>query len=391
MYATAAILALGLGGCLPDVVGMYEAEKSAALARAVELPPTWEADVAIVIAAPAIQRLAEGIVGGGAEALGKGVGISLPLGQSAKLVPRLRAERTVVAPSDECPACFDIDADLGGKVTWSALGAEGSFSIASSVRGVLALSIENGRTVLARVRRVSKVSVQVGGLGALRVDPASVLQGAIESAIAERAPAIRVYEVNTEALPLRDMRLRTDRGAATIELLTDVPGAPPIPRVVAPADGFRAAIGLGTVTGLIRREAFARGKVAHDVAADVRRLDVVNRQFALDLRLWRLVGRGWWRDYAVTGTLAVEQGKLVLEPAAAAPAGASPGAALVDPLAVLAQQAILDGIVRSLRQALPMRIDARAGSRWLRGAPTSATGAEGVLVIDGSIAWGDPE
>jgi hypothetical protein len=314
------------------------------------------------------------------------VEIALPLGQRAKLVPRLRAERAEVVPSEQCAACFDVDVQLGGKVSWEALGAEGSFALASEVRGVLELSIQHGREVVAKVRRVSGISMEIGGLGALRADPAAVLRGALEKAVAEHGPTIRLYEVNQEVLPTRDMRLRTDRGGATIELLTDVPGAPSIPRVVAPHDGFRVAVGLGTVTGLLRREAFARGTLAYDTAADVRKIDVSDRKFALELRLWRLVGRGWWRDYAVRGDLAVADGKLQLKPREAAPLGASPGAALVDPLALLAERAILDGIVRAVRQALPLRIDARMASRTLHGEPTSATGAEGVLVIDGDVA-----
>ena len=84
------------------------------------------------------------------------------------------------------------------------------------------------------------------------------------------------------------------------------------------------------------------------------------------LRLWKVEGRGlWWRDYTATGTLTQKKHKLSLSGESVIEGEKSPRAGLVDPLALIAESFILDGISEQLSQSLPTHKSTQMdGLKW---------------------------
>jgi hypothetical protein len=67
----------------------------------------------------------------------------------------------------------------------------------------------------------------------------------------------------------------------------------------------------------------------------------------------RIKGRGWWRDYTITGTVEPKQKRIVLNPEEVVVGEKSDGAAVVDPLAALGRGVILRSIENALSTAFP--------------------------------------
>ncbi|MEC7946562.1 MAG: hypothetical protein VX265_03280, partial [Myxococcota bacterium] len=104
---------------------------------------------------------------------------------------------------------------------------------------------------------------------------------------------------------------------------------------------------------LMRRMAFEAGPQELDVAIDPRALAVDGDRFTLALRLWRLKGAGWWRDYTVEGRMGVQRGALRMVGRDAREGEKSRGAGLADPIALLAEGRILDAVGDGVDQSLP--------------------------------------
>jgi hypothetical protein len=150
-------------------------------------------------------------------------------------------------------------------------------------------------------------------------------------------------------------------------------------------EGIRVSVSETALLGLARRAAFERGELTMQVYADPRALVVDGQRFALTLRLWRLVGRGWWRDYSVSGTLAIEGGKLRMKADDVAEIAQSPGAGIVDPLAALFEGQVLSAIEESVQQSLPAAHAQRVGDVRFRAAARSVSGKDGTLTVEAAL------
>ena len=128
--------------------------------------------------------------------------------------------------------------------------------------------------------------------------------------------------------------------------------------------------------------------LSHDVVADPRALDIKRGAFELQLRLWRIKGRGWWRDYTVSGSFTHENGRVVLEPKDVRQTGQSPGAVLVDPLAALAEGHILDGMARALQTSVPTTSSQDVGGAPMTVRIDTAWGAGALVSLKGTLDTG---
>jgi hypothetical protein len=262
--------------------------------------------------------------------------------------------------------------------------------ISASASAVIAVSVRDGNIIEARPRRVDSLSVEVPTLGNLRVNAAGPLQDWLKTLLVERIAPVRIATLDTSALPIRDLRLSTTSDHLVIELLTDVPGAVPLRALPAPAQGVEMVMSESVITGLARRAAFEAGTLQMDVAVDPRKLSVDGSAFVLDLRLWRLVGRGWYRDYRVNGEIGVDirangAPRLRLEAKTAEETAASPGALLVDPIAALFQAKILDAIVNAMDRSLPAQTKQRVAGVALAAKMTTARGISEALHVYGTL------
>jgi hypothetical protein len=371
--------------CGPDIRAMYEDQRVAALTVATEKPSTWEPDLVLQIAGPDFSQAVGDAI---RVALTRDVPvlkIPLALGMEAKLEPSIGVEEAALHPSDSCASCLAFDAVLTGRAKWTLGPASGTIPLDVGAKGVFSLEIVDGHIIEAMPRAVSQVRVRITDLAGLSVNPSREIQEWLTGQLSSRVPHIKVVELDTSTLPLRDLRLRSSPGVVRVEALTNVPGSLPVGALPVPEHGVELAISETALIGLVRRAAFEKGELTMDVYADPLALEVNGGEFALDLRLWRLVGRGWWRDYRVYGRLAVEDRQVKLVPSRTEPLGASPGAGLVDPLAALFEGKILETITSSVAQSLPATQRQDLGMVRLRADTSAVTGAADALVVDGTL------
>ncbi len=371
--------------CGPDVRSMYEEEKVRAMAVASDTPAEWKPDLVVGLGDEALGDAVQAVLDDQLSATVKAIPVELPLGAAAKLTPHLSVRKLELRPGQGCESCLHFEATLGGDVDWTLGGMGGKFPGKVTAAGQLQLVVQEGTKVALKPFKVGKVELAAGDLGGFRVSPASQLQDYVRAIVGEQLQPIPLADLGAAGLPIRVLRIKTGEHAVRIEALTNVPGATEATVGDPAADALLVGISESAVTGLLRREAFAKGTVAMDVAIDPRAIHVDGAAFRLDLRLWRLAGTGWWRDYDCAGTLSVQRGKLRLEPGSVNEVEASPNAELVDPLAALAQSQILEAIADNLAQTLPVAESTKLGGVKLRAVATGVRGASGTLILDAAL------
>ena len=374
-----------LMGCGPDIHALYEEQRVTALTIASSVETPWEPDLVFALGAGAMAKAVDAAATAALEKKAKPLSLELPLGASASLTPRLRVGRATLSPSDACESCLHFDLQVRGTIDWSLGALDGSFPADVEVGGAVELRVESGTQVVARPFRVGKVAMKSGELGGLRANPSTVVQDFVRKAVGESLPPIPLVDLSATGLPIRDLRLDTADNTARIEVLTNVPGARPATVGIPGNDMILLGISETALAGLLRRNAFAQGPVYMDTAIDPQAIHVEGNNFQLNLRLWRLVGSGWWRDYDILGTLAVSDNKIALAPTIVQETGQSAGAEWVDPLAALFETQILAGIADSLQRSLPAATRQDVAGVGLRAIAKTVRGENNTLVIEGEL------
>ncbi|GDX83593.1 hypothetical protein LBMAG42_54040 [Deltaproteobacteria bacterium] len=371
--------------CGPDIRSLYEEERTHALTLASDVPADWQPDLVVAIGEEALGRAVTVAASEALESQSRPVNIELPLGANATLRPKLKVKSAVLSPGQGCESCVHFELDVRGDVSWSLGALGGSFPARLAVGGQLQVGVEDRTRVVARPFKIGKVELESGELGGLRANPSAALQDWVRAAVGTSLPPIPIADLGGGELPVRLLRVKTGEHALRVEVLTNVPGA----RAATVPDPSPEALILGlsetALSGLLRREAFEKGTVAMDVAVDPRAIDVEGNAFHLNLRLWRLVGSGWWRDYDVMGTLALNGGKIALKAGSVEETAASSGAELVDPLAALAQTQILEAIATNLERTLPGSAGEKVGGVKLRAVVTGVRGVGETLLVDAQL------
>lgn len=378
------MLLLWLSACTPDVHPAYDAARTEALTVATERPAAWSPDLVVTVPRDDFEGVIDAALTSALQAQGKGFRIEV-LGSSIELHPKLVLDRAKLRPSDDCATCLAFNTRLTGSATFSILGVPGSLPLSVSVGGLFSIEVRDGKYVYAQPRRVNRVGVELNDLGGLRVDPSKAIQDWVTALLGDHLPAIPILTLDTDSIPIRDLRLHTSGDAIAVEALTNVPGARPVGVVPAPTHGMRLALSASALTGLARRAAYQAGTFSYDTAVDPQSIAVSGDTFTMALRIWRLDGRGWWRDYSVTGHLAVDGGKVRLKPDSVAETARSPGAAFADPLAALFEGKILDVVADGIDRTLPGQAAQDLGAVKLGARVTSVSGTADTLVVDADL------
>ncbi len=234
-------------------------------------------------------------------------------------------------------------------------------------------------------RSLRDLDVTVSGLG-LGYATQPVRQWLDTNLLAD-VPPQELTTLGGDDLPLRSVRVVPRPKALQVQLLTVLPKAKPVAIVDAAPEGWRLDVSPSTLTGMAAAVAYEQGPLERDIVPTPTSLALDGDRFTLGLRLWRVSGKGWWRDYEVTGRVTVERGRFHFEPESAKKVRASRGAALADPLAALGRGVILKAIEEALATTLPAthRDDAeglrtRVTARSISGRPGRIT-AEGDMVV----------
>ena len=123
-----------------------------------------------------------------------------------------------------------------------------------------------------------------------------------------------------------------------------------------------------------------------DIVPEPTHLTIEGDTFELGLRLWRVSGRGWWRDYTISGTVEAGTKRVLLAPVSVTKDAASPGAALVDPLAFLGQGVILRTIESALNTSMPASRADRFIGLDAALSVSKVQGEHGAVIVDGTLA-----
>lgn len=382
----AALVLLGAQvlACASGIQAMYDEEKLEALAKA-DAPSSWQPDLRLRLSQDSLDGLVQTAMDAGLLSWKERVELKLPLGVEARLDPQAEVERLTLSASQACEGCLAVDARLDGKARWSAAGASGTVPFTARVGGTVSFAVARdgqGWALSGRLRDVD--SVKVGSAEVGTIDATSVLGDWVRQALSKVEP-IALGTVGGAEMPLAAARLVTSSGDLEVQLLSDLADRTPIP----PGGSFDAPWELrastATLLGLARREAFEQGAIAYETAAIPTALRLDGDAFTLGLRLWRLEGSGWWRDYEVQGDLSVKAGRLSLSPTSAEEGDKSKGAGLADPLALLAEGRILQAVADGVKQTIPVSTAVSVGDRSVKARLETVTGAGDVAVLTGSL------
>jgi len=358
---TSLILLAGATGCPSTVLAEYQASKAEVLGAPAELGSNWKPEVRVRLSPDLAEAVVESVLEEGLSTK-RAITVSGPLGMSARVEPSVDVEELSLGAAKSCERCVNARASLDGKVGYDVAGYRGSVPL----HGRLAVDVALG---LARSGDEWSASATIEDVQSLEIDVPHAGKVALAGELEQwarrglrEAPAIPLGSFGGGGLPIRAARVAWNGDAVELEGATDVVGATPVSPGGAVPAGWAVSLDTQTLLALARRAAFEQGALSHDVAVDPRGLQIQDGgTFTLDLRLWRLTGAGWWRDYTVRGTLAIDGGKLVVRSTDVTETGKSRGAGLADPLALLVEGRILESIADAFDRAVPLRAGRVAG------------------------------
>lgn len=345
-----------LGACAGRIEALYAETREAVLAPVPPAPPQWAPDAVLLLP----DDLLEALVGQALEAVLDGVRNRITVGgvfAGASVVPKAALRKLEVSPGSACDACLTVRLRLKlsaevviGPVAMQPVQATADATVQLEVVDEPAAGT-TPRRLVARVRQVDRLDV--GGADGVQLVLDGALERWVQDLLSNRLPPIPLAEPG--AVPLRALRVRAVEGALVVEALTEGGAEATALRPAVPPGHWGVAVAQDALLALARRAAFEQGVLDLDVYLDPRGLTVDGDRFALDLRVWRLAGRGWWRDYRVSGAVNTTGQRLRLEPDAVEEVDRSRWAGLADPLALLARSRILDAIAEGATQSIKAR------------------------------------
>lgn len=349
---TSLVLLVLLGGCGSSIQPLYDAARDAALVDPGPPPASWTPDAVVQLSGPVVEDVLQ------AATRGRGpLSTTLALGP-AQVVPEVRLKSLRVVPSRPCEGgCVGLDAVFDGSIAWTAGPLKGTtpFSAHGALDAVFALTEDGDAFVVTAVpRKLRDLEIEIADLDATIKGLKRSIRTLIETEALSRVPPQTLIRFPRSDLPIRAGRIASEGTGARLELLTDVPVPGTATAGAAPTEGFVLSLAEGTLLGLARAEAFRHGPVAYGVVPEPTALRFTDDGFTLGLRLWRLEGVGWWRDYTITGTAEIRGGRLRLAPTDVVEGEKSKGATLADPLAALAEGLILKAIEDAVNTSLPL-------------------------------------
>jgi len=366
-------------GCPRPITSDYEDAKVEALRRAGPAPKDWAPDAVLHLSHEALGAVVTDLLAAYGT-LEDDVDASV-----ATLHPALTVKRVDLGKG-ACDDCLGVTSRLEGTLGIdTAVGdTEVPLTIDALFDAEVTVDRMGGSWVLRlKPRELRDLDVKVSGMGLGYAKP-TVKQWVGDNLLAD-VPPQEITTLGGDDLPVRAVRVVPRDRALQIHILTAVAKGRPVPVVDATPDGWRLDVSPETLAGMAAAEAYAMGPLQRDVVPVPTSLALDGDRFTLGLRLWRLSGRGWWRDNEVTGKVAVDGNQFSFQPEDARKLRSSAGAAFADPLAALGQGVILQAIEQALETTLPAtHRDDTEGLRT-RVATKSLTGARGVVTAEGRL------
>ena len=382
---------LMLPGCGKNkaVYRAYDEARAAALADPGPAPGSWRPDVKVQLSGKLMDELISVVLAERGE-FSEEIRVS-----AATLQPRAVVKSLVLGESDACKTCLAIDLDLSGTLDWSA-GVLGSGEVDYTARVAFDASFEAKKgpkrwKVFAKPRDVRSVRLSVSGWsGAVKNVAEAPLKKWLDENFVSQIQPIEVATFGTDSIPLRAMRVRPVRKGLAIEMLSSVPN----PGRVAVPDaqlkgGFIAWVSADTVVRYAAAESFELGPQDYDIVGEPRGFSLDKQRFSLDLRLWKVGGAGWWRDYTVGGKLGVRKDAIKLIADDVQEGEKSKGAAIADPLFFLGEGIVAKKMEEAFAMSLPNVIQQRAAGMATLTRIGGVRGVGEVIEVNGRIEFID--
>lgn len=375
----------------PELQADYDARKTAALSDPGAPSSGWQAEGALRLSAELLEELMAASIKAESKAAEpidlKGMGTVKPVLtlDSFKLV------------DGDCKTCIGAQGTLSGNATIKVAGIKKKIPFTADFTLDMTFETEarahkDGsalRHIILKPSKVRKLKVELSAAGkALDLDQYLKTYG---EQVLERIEPVDLGDLGGPELHLRDVRVKEEGGVMRIELLTDAPKGAPIkswPEV--PDTGFQVVMSEEALLSIARREAFALGEVSPGtgIFAEPTSLDLEGMGFEMGLRVWRLDGSDWWRDYTLKGDLSIVKEELVLKASSVEEGDKSKGAGIADPLALIGEAYIMRILQDSAQGALPGSEQFEVGSSSWNVVLEDAQGVGDNLVMSGRIKVG---
>lgn len=380
------LLFVGVLGCAGNIREQYNRERDQVLQKVGAPSSNWKGDLRIRIRPESLQTLTTAAMDAGLLEWKRTLRVNAPLGVTIQLRPDAEITRLSLDPGVECRECLSVKADLRGRARWEVGPLKGNLPFTAQLGGDVELALgRDGDAFQLRGRIAALDRLTVKGGNVKRIDVTPRIKRWVQAAL-DSTPPFTIARFGGKKLPLRGARLRMSPDAVTVEALSNVNGAPVLASSTPLGDqDWELRVSAATTLALLRREAFDAGTQSFDIAIDPRALSVNGDRFNLGLRLWRLSGRGWWREYDVNGRFLLKGEKIAMEANEATEKDRSRGAGFADPIALLVRRQILDAITDNLQQALPGSKSTTVQDLVIKAQTRSFAGEDDALVLKGAL------
>ena len=371
------LLFFSLIGCSGKIKSLYEQEKSNALLVLTEAPDDWKPDLRLRIAYSTINDL-------GKEALNtklKKVKINHKILRS-EVALVFKNEVQSFRIQDTPDESFGFKTRIKGTLDLDTLILKKTIPYSLSFEGDVEIFEKDG-SILGRLQSAKKLSLKTQEI------PNLDLSGILEGWFKENIPKTKPFELtklDLQNLQLRAINIDSNTKSADINMLSNVNGSRPIPRPDTKIKSdWELQLSQSLLKGWARRAAFKKGILQHGIAIDPKNIQLENQDFSMDLRLWKLEGGQWWRDYSITGDIDIKDKKLHLQGKEVKEIAESNWAGLADPLALLAEGFILDTIKEQINYAIPSQHSTNLQGRKLKAVLKNVRGENRHLSLYGSF------
>ncbi len=360
-----------------SVIPLYEEARTDALSDPGVPGARWKPDARMDLSNAVLDDLLSGLVVGTELAdapLDVGVGT---------MRAHLEIKRFELVPEPRADGALAADLRVAGPISLKTPLGLVEQPVGATARLVATLAVEQrpeGYALVLHAKSLERLELDAKGL----VDQA--LDGTIRDLVLSAVPDYDLAVFSAEDLPIRAMEAERTAAGVSLRIRTAAPDGEPLPELPAAGDdGFRVAVSAASLQQLARRQAFLSDPLQHDIVPEPTSLALSpGGDFVLGLRLWRPVGRGWWRTCEVKGSFEVKNGRVKIRAASVEELDQSKGAAFVDPLMALAEGVVFHAMEKALDVSLPaMRTDKVGGAK-------AATHVERVDIVGQAlVATGD--
>ena len=369
-------------GCQNHIADEYATRKAQILATPPALSEHWSPDIILRLDYNRMSELTNLVVN---DKLQK-----LPatkkefLGFTMGMQPKLSVQRLQIA---DAPAADEVQitATLKGVLNWNVGPKKGKEPLVVRIKTNAQVLNDNGELSI-KMNQIDTLNVQLAkvGINPLKsIDLSPWLQELMEEQL-NTLPPIHMGSIN---LPVRGLRLNSTPLSQQVEIRSNIDhnNSLTTPSLALEKE-WELWVHQDTLLGWTQQKAFSMGVVGYGVAVDPVDLQISENNFELALRLWKIEGRGlWWREYTANGTIEQKKSKLQLNGDSVTEGSKSPKAGLVDPLALIAESFILDGISEQLSQSIPTNKNTKMNGRVWKLEMDEWSSTQNALTLSGAI------